>query len=81
MYERSGLHFLEIKEVCVDDAGSYTCSISNHAGTVTATAELHIQGEPTNQSAAFYTLPEEEDVFMRFSCCFSSTGSPGAPSR
>ncbi|XP_050923881.1 myosin light chain kinase, smooth muscle-like, partial [Lates calcarifer] len=50
MYERSGLHFLEIKEVCMDDGGSYTCSVTNAAGTATATAELHIQGAPDDSS-------------------------------
>lgn len=49
MYERSGLHFLEIQEVCVEDAGSYTCLVINSAGTATATAVLNVQGETTNQ--------------------------------
>ncbi|XP_034430179.1 myosin light chain kinase, smooth muscle-like [Hippoglossus hippoglossus] len=44
IYERSGLHFLEIKDVCAEDAGTYTCSVSNGAGTATVSAELHIQG-------------------------------------
>ncbi|KAF0026982.1 hypothetical protein F2P81_021719 [Scophthalmus maximus] len=53
VYERCGLHFLEIKEVCVDDAGSYTCSVTNSAGTATASAELHVQGvsEDTTRAA------------------------------
>eukprot|EP00064_Thunnus_orientalis_P023004 superscaffoldBa00008289_g23228 len=46
MYERSGLHFLEIKEVCLEDVGSYTCSVTNSAGTATATAELNVQSSP-----------------------------------
>uniref|UniRef100_A0A669B5X8 Myosin light chain kinase, smooth muscle n=1 Tax=Oreochromis niloticus TaxID=8128 RepID=A0A669B5X8_ORENI len=50
MYERSGLHFLEIKDVIVQDAGSYTCSISNGSGMATASAELTVQGETANQS-------------------------------
>uniref|UniRef100_A0A8D3DSK6 Myosin light chain kinase, smooth muscle n=1 Tax=Scophthalmus maximus TaxID=52904 RepID=A0A8D3DSK6_SCOMX len=56
VYERCGLHFLEIKEVCVDDAGSYTCSVTNSAGTATASAELHVQGESTNERAGFYCI-------------------------
>ncbi|KAK7940045.1 hypothetical protein WMY93_003371 [Mugilogobius chulae] len=50
MYERSGLHFLEIKEACAEDGGSYTCVVSNSAGSTTATAELSVQvssGEST----------------------------------
>lgn len=50
MYERSGLHFLEIKDVIVQDAGSYKCLISNGSGTATACAELTVQGEAANQS-------------------------------
>ena len=46
MVERSGVHFLEIREVCVEDAGTYTCSVTNSAGTASATAELNVQGEP-----------------------------------
>ncbi|CAK6974033.1 myosin light chain kinase%2C smooth muscle [Scomber scombrus] len=51
MYERSGLHFLEIKEVCLEDAGSYTCSVSNSAGTAAATAELSVQMDDSAPSA------------------------------
>lgn len=51
MYERSGLHFLEIQEVRAEDAGSYTCLVTNSAGTATATAPLNVQGETTNQSS------------------------------
>uniref|UniRef100_A0A8C6U6M0 Myosin light chain kinase, smooth muscle n=1 Tax=Neogobius melanostomus TaxID=47308 RepID=A0A8C6U6M0_9GOBI len=45
VYERSGLHYLEIKEVCPEDGGSYTCVVSNCGGSSTATAELTIQSE------------------------------------
>ncbi|XP_046902304.1 myosin light chain kinase, smooth muscle isoform X1 [Hypomesus transpacificus] len=44
MVERSGVHFLEIRDVCVEDAGTYTCSVTNSAGTASATAELNVQG-------------------------------------
>ncbi|XP_042371511.1 myosin light chain kinase, smooth muscle-like, partial [Plectropomus leopardus] len=50
MFERSGLHFLEIKEVRVEDAGSYTCSVTNSAGTATASTTLHVQGVPQDSS-------------------------------
>ncbi|XP_045910375.1 myosin light chain kinase, smooth muscle-like [Micropterus dolomieu] len=52
MYERSGLHFLEIQEVRAEDAGSYTCSVTNSAGTATATAVLNIQGVPDDSSSS-----------------------------
>lgn len=53
MYERSGLHFLEIQEVCEEDAGDYTCLVTNSTGRATATTVLHVQGEPTNQFQEF----------------------------
>ena len=62
MYERAGLHFLEIKDVCVEDAGSYTCLLTNSAGTATASAALNIQGEPTNQSPGFVFITSCDDV-------------------
>uniref|UniRef100_A0A8C7U036 Myosin light chain kinase, smooth muscle n=1 Tax=Oncorhynchus mykiss TaxID=8022 RepID=A0A8C7U036_ONCMY len=45
VFEKSGIHFLEIRDVCVDDAGMYTCSVANCAGKATATAELNVQGK------------------------------------
>nr|XP_046259562.1 myosin light chain kinase, smooth muscle isoform X2 [Scatophagus argus] len=50
MYERSGLHFLEIQEVRVEDVGSYTCLVTNSAGTATATAKLNFHGVPDDLS-------------------------------
>ncbi|KAG7466950.1 hypothetical protein MATL_G00147860 [Megalops atlanticus] len=44
MFEKSGIHFLEIRDVRAEDAGMYTCSVVNSAGKATATAELIIQG-------------------------------------
>lgn len=64
MYERSGLHFLEIKEVCMDDGGSYTCSVTNAAGTATATAELHIQGELTDQRSGSSSIALSESCLI-----------------
>ncbi|XP_040912585.1 myosin light chain kinase, smooth muscle isoform X2 [Toxotes jaculatrix] len=72
MYERSGLHFLEIKEVCVDDAGSYTCLVTNSTGTVTATAELHVQGGPDDCPR---TVPQAGTTQTR-----TVDRSPSAPS-
>uniref|UniRef100_A0A096LQL3 Ig-like domain-containing protein n=1 Tax=Poecilia formosa TaxID=48698 RepID=A0A096LQL3_POEFO len=43
VFELSGRHFLEIKEVQAEDAGSYTCSVTNSAGAATASAELIVQ--------------------------------------
>ncbi|XP_027146998.1 myosin light chain kinase, smooth muscle-like [Larimichthys crocea] len=57
-YERSGLHFLEIQEVCAEDAGSYTCLVTNSAGKATATATLHVQGVPDDSSRTLQ--PAEE---------------------
>ncbi|MEQ2175960.1 hypothetical protein GOODEAATRI_023094 [Goodea atripinnis] len=50
MYELSGRHFLEINDVQEEDAGRYTCSVINSAGTATASAELIVQGETTSRS-------------------------------
>ncbi|XP_047198478.1 myosin light chain kinase, smooth muscle [Hippoglossus stenolepis] len=56
IYERSGLHFLEIKDVCAEDAGTYTCSVSNGAGTATVSAELHIQGADSSSRAVWRSV-------------------------
>lgn len=72
VYERSGLHFLELKEVRAEDAGSYTCSISNSAGMATASAELTVQGETANHrrpsqkcpAGATYRLQTQQQAFI-----------------
>lgn len=74
MYERSGLHFLEIKDVIVQDAGSYKCLISNGSGTATACAELTVQGEAANQSRsaaarAHLSLFKTANQTLQFLCC------------
>ncbi|TSM68901.1 Myosin light chain kinase, smooth muscle [Bagarius yarrelli] len=43
MFERSGLHFLEIRLAHTEDAGTYTCLLVNNAGKASATAELIVQ--------------------------------------
>ncbi|XP_066542183.1 myosin light chain kinase, smooth muscle isoform X2 [Hoplias malabaricus] len=44
MFEKSGIHFLEIRCACAEDAGIYTCLLVNNAGKASATAELTVQG-------------------------------------
>uniref|UniRef100_A0A8C7FH92 Myosin light chain kinase, smooth muscle n=1 Tax=Oncorhynchus kisutch TaxID=8019 RepID=A0A8C7FH92_ONCKI len=60
MFEKSGIHFLEIRDVFVDDAGMYTCSVANSAGKATATAELIVQGR-TLPSALVVPVPKTTD--------------------
>ncbi|XP_067265765.1 myosin light chain kinase, smooth muscle isoform X1 [Chanodichthys erythropterus] len=50
MFERSGMHFLEIRHVCSEDAGVYTCLVANSAGKASATAELIVQDRDTETS-------------------------------
>ncbi|KAA0716077.1 Myosin light chain kinase, smooth muscle [Triplophysa tibetana] len=52
-FERSAMHFLEICQVCSEDAGIYSCLVSNSAGKASATAELIVQG--TDTEAAIVT--------------------------
>ncbi|XP_036965132.1 myosin light chain kinase, smooth muscle isoform X4 [Acanthopagrus latus] len=77
MYERSGLHFLEIQEVCVEDAGSYTCLVINSAGTATATAALNLQGVPEDSSRS---VPPAEASQTRASHLKEDRAAPSAPS-
>ncbi|KAM9851146.1 myosin light chain kinase, smooth muscle [Aulostomus maculatus] len=51
MCERNGRHFLEIKEVCLEDTGCYMCSVINNAGTATATAKLSVLDSPESSSS------------------------------
>uniref|UniRef100_A0A4W5NXE3 Myosin light chain kinase, smooth muscle n=1 Tax=Hucho hucho TaxID=62062 RepID=A0A4W5NXE3_9TELE len=57
MFEKSGIHYLEIRDVCVDDAGMYTCSVANSAGKATATAELNVQGKILQPSTHRVKMP------------------------
>ncbi|XP_070771208.1 myosin light chain kinase, smooth muscle [Enoplosus armatus] len=77
MYERSGLHFLEIQEVCVEDAGNYTCLVTNSAGTATATAALNVQGVPEDSSRMVH--PAEATQTMSRAAA-SAPSAPSAPS-
>ncbi|XP_016098877.1 myosin light chain kinase, smooth muscle-like [Sinocyclocheilus grahami] len=43
MFERSGMHFLEIRHMCSEDAGVYSCLVANSAGKASAAAELIAQ--------------------------------------
>ncbi|XP_017213228.2 myosin light chain kinase, smooth muscle isoform X3 [Danio rerio] len=47
MFERSGMHFLEIRNVFSEDAGMYTCLVANSAGKASAAAELIMQDGDT----------------------------------
>ncbi|XP_053352357.1 myosin light chain kinase, smooth muscle isoform X1 [Clarias gariepinus] len=48
MFERSGLHFLEIRFALPVDAGVYTCLLANSAGKASTTTELIVQGSDTD---------------------------------
>ncbi|KAJ8253328.1 hypothetical protein GJAV_G00211680 [Gymnothorax javanicus] len=69
MYEKSGIHFLEISDARTEDSGTYTCSVVNSAGKATATADLVLQGSASasniecsvNQPASINTLPKKSD--------------------
>lgn len=43
IFDRSGMHFLEIRHMCSEDAGVYTCLVANSAGKASAAAELIAQ--------------------------------------
>ncbi|XP_043085517.1 myosin light chain kinase, smooth muscle isoform X2 [Puntigrus tetrazona] len=53
-FERSGMHFLEIRRMCSEDAGVYTCLVANSAGKASASAELIAQDGDTET----VTLPK-----------------------
>ncbi|XP_034642446.1 myosin light chain kinase, smooth muscle [Trachemys scripta elegans] len=44
MFEKSGIQFLEIQNVRLADAGTYTCTVMNSAGKASVSAELMVQG-------------------------------------
>ncbi|KAL7881804.1 hypothetical protein AOLI_G00086520 [Acnodon oligacanthus] len=61
MFERSGLHFLEIRCACSEDAGLYTCLLVNSAGKASATAELTVQGSDIEEGiskSSLHDLPK-----------------------
>ncbi|XP_051998180.1 myosin light chain kinase, smooth muscle-like isoform X3 [Xyrauchen texanus] len=43
VFERSGVHFLEVCHVCSEDAGMYTCLVTNSSGKASANTELLVQ--------------------------------------
>nr|XP_015214260.1 PREDICTED: myosin light chain kinase, smooth muscle isoform X1 [Lepisosteus oculatus]XP_015214261.1 PREDICTED: myosin light chain kinase, smooth muscle isoform X1 [Lepisosteus oculatus] len=47
IFEKSGIHFFEIRNLQTEDAGLYTCSVVNTAGKATASAELIVQSSST----------------------------------
>lgn len=44
------MHFLEIRHMCSEDAGVYTCLVANSAGKASATAELIVQGNTERET-------------------------------
>ncbi|OXB81604.1 UNVERIFIED_CONTAM: hypothetical protein H355_008766, partial [Colinus virginianus] len=44
MFEKTGIHFLEIQNIQLADAGIYTCTVVNSAGKASVSAELTVQG-------------------------------------
>uniref|UniRef100_A0A803XWE3 Myosin light chain kinase, smooth muscle n=1 Tax=Meleagris gallopavo TaxID=9103 RepID=A0A803XWE3_MELGA len=44
MFEKTGIHYLEIQNVQLADAGIYTCMVVNSAGKASVSAELTVQG-------------------------------------
>uniref|UniRef100_A0A8C1RHI4 Myosin light chain kinase, smooth muscle n=1 Tax=Cyprinus carpio TaxID=7962 RepID=A0A8C1RHI4_CYPCA len=58
MFERSGMHFLEIRHMCSEDAGVYTCLVANSAGKASATAELIVQGNTERETDTAVGVPK-----------------------
>ncbi|PIO30434.1 hypothetical protein AB205_0077200, partial [Aquarana catesbeiana] len=44
MYDKSGVHYLEIRDVCREDAGNYSVTVTNSCGRSSVCAELVVQG-------------------------------------
>ncbi|XP_041118018.1 myosin light chain kinase, smooth muscle-like isoform X1 [Polyodon spathula] len=47
LFEKSGIHFLEIRDAQLEDSGMYTCSVVNSAGKASSSAELTVQSSAT----------------------------------
>ena len=45
IYDEKDLHYLEIFDSTMDDAGTYTCKLLNSTGRASATADLKVNGE------------------------------------
>ncbi|XP_051875722.1 myosin light chain kinase, smooth muscle-like isoform X2 [Pristis pectinata] len=55
MFEKSGMHFLEICAAQAEDAGSYVCLVMNNSGKAMATVDLIIQSkDSTDKLASVY---------------------------
>ncbi|XP_065607387.1 palladin-like [Cyrtonyx montezumae] len=52
MFEKTGIHFLEIQNVRLADAGIYTCTVVNSAGKASVSAELTVQGPDKSDTYA-----------------------------
>uniref|UniRef100_A0A4W3HZ71 Myosin light chain kinase, smooth muscle n=1 Tax=Callorhinchus milii TaxID=7868 RepID=A0A4W3HZ71_CALMI len=63
--EKSGIHYLEIRAVRLEDAGSYTCSLMNNSGKASSSAELLVQS--TTQYFIFCLCKKKYTIMiMRF---------------
>ncbi|XP_062908318.1 myosin light chain kinase, smooth muscle-like isoform X1 [Mobula hypostoma] len=52
MFEKSGIHFLEICAAQAEDAGNYTCLVINSSGKAMATIELVVQSKDSEAKPA-----------------------------
>ncbi|XP_070569690.1 myosin light chain kinase, smooth muscle-like isoform X2 [Ptychodera flava] len=85
IYEENGVHFLEINDLAVSDAGVYTCTINNSEGTERATSTLTvIEKEPSipegHEPPKFLRKIKEFEVIegsaARFECQITGTPEP-----
>ncbi|XP_068805189.1 myosin light chain kinase, smooth muscle isoform X2 [Struthio camelus] len=60
MFEKTGIHFLEIQNAQLVDAGIYTCTVVNSAGKASVSAELTVQGpDKTDAYAQSLGIPSK----------------------
>ncbi|XP_072047598.1 myosin light chain kinase, smooth muscle-like [Amphiura filiformis] len=92
IYEEKEVHYLEICDLVLDDAGIYTCKLLNSAGRASATAELTVTGNTRKSSRTTKpTISQTAPVFekkledcevnegdeARLTCRVSGLPSPG----
>ncbi|KAK1788716.1 hypothetical protein P4O66_002432 [Electrophorus voltai] len=58
LFERSGLHFLEIRCARAEDAGTFACLLTNNVGKALTTADLTVQG--SNPEEAITKFPPHD---------------------
>ncbi|XP_077997324.1 muscle M-line assembly protein unc-89-like [Glandiceps talaboti] len=85
IYEDSGVHYLEVFELTVNDAGTYTCTLKSSAGEVTAKATLTVfekepsipEGyEPPKFTKKITECEVIEGSAARFECKITGTPAP-----